>query len=169
MSRVRSSSPFGGGTVKIALIPVLGLILAGVVFWPGDKAGLPAAAVTHPPAAVKPSAAQPADSDGTRPSWPAIRFEDLVAFNPLEPRGAPVSAQTLAATTDDEYSDEEADAEETPVAQPPTVSRQLQAIYQDARGAAAIVDSRIVRVGDLLDDGSRVSAITAEGVLLERE
>ena len=162
MSRVNSGSRFGGERIKLALIPVLGLILVAIAFWPAKTEGVPASAATSSLSAANSAAALNQTAAGPSPIWPEIRLDDLVAHNPFEPRSVPVPKEMPAASPTAAGNPDPAPAE--PPAHPPG---QLQAIYHDARGAAAILDSQIVRVGDVLEDGSRIVAITSQGIELE--
>ena len=164
MSRANSGSHFGREHVKLALIPVLGLILVAIAFQPAKTEGVPATAATSPLSAANSAAALNQAAEGGRPNWPEMRLEDLVACNPFEPRSVPVP-QELPATAPTA----ESNPDHAPAEPPPHTPGQLQAIYHDARGAAAIVDSQIVRVGDVLEDGSRIVAITSQGLELERQ
>ena len=140
MSRVNSGSRFGGERIKLALIPVLGLILVAIAFWAARtrrRAGprrrpapspqrIPSAALNQTAAGPQPDLA----GTGWEISWPTIP--------PFEPRGAPVPPEMPAASPAAAGNPNPAPAE--PPAQTPG---QLQAIYHDARGDAAILDSQI--------------------------
>ena len=43
-------------------------------------------------------------------------------------------------------------------------SVEVRAIFQTPNGAVALLGNRVVRVGDVLDDGRRITAIHAQGV-----
>jgi hypothetical protein len=90
----------------------------------------------------------------------------VIACNPFRP----LLSQTSVAAVETHYdtdaeSHDRTDHEVTGVPAPPGT---LQAIYFDARGAAAILDARVVRIGDILANGSRVVGINAQGVSLDR-
>lgn len=48
-------------------------------------------------------------------------------------------------------------------------SVEVRAIFQTPNGAVALLGNRVVRVGDVLDDGRRVTAIHAQGVEVSDE
>jgi hypothetical protein len=50
---------------------------------------------------------------------------------------------------------------------PRLVTVKLQAIFVDSQGAAAVLDSQVIRVGDTLPSGGRVVEITPEGIKFE--
>ena len=146
---------------KLALIPSLVLVLLVVLCWPteddADAAGQPVALV---PGAAHPSPnKQPA---GARSKWPKARLEDILELNPFEPPPAPPTVEALPETNDqrDAPSDEPAQRPMVPIGK-------LQAVYFDAHGAAAILDSKVIRVGDTLPNGRRIVEITSRGIKLE--
>jgi hypothetical protein len=146
---------------KLALIPALILVLLVVLCWPAqDEAGAGGEPVALSPGAANPSSGK--QPDAARSKWPKARLEDLLALNPFEPPQAPQSAETLPeANAAREVSSEEP-------AQPPAIPiGKLQAVYFDAHGAAAILDSKVIRVGDTLPNGKRVVEITSRGIKLE--
>ena len=48
-------------------------------------------------------------------------------------------------------------------------SVEVRAIFQTPNGAVALLGNRVVRVGDVLDDGRRITAIHAQGVEVSDE
>lgn len=137
---------------KLALIPLLGLVLAAVLFWPAKRqinALLPgsASSTNRLPAAVV---------TGSK-TWPPATWTEVAAVNSFDPRARPTPSNNQPAEADPEHRETE---------QISTEASHVQAIYEDHRGAIAIVNDHIVRVGDLLG-GRRVLAISAKGVVLE--
>jgi hypothetical protein len=136
---------------KLALIPVLGLVFMAVMFWPSQPKS------ASSPAELAINNAIPKSAPLSPKVWPTATWEDVTAFNPFDPppRPAPTEKSPSEATAHD--SQPEPDSVEAP---------NIQAIYADQRGTIAIVDSRVVRVGDLLG-GRRIVAISANGLTLE--
>jgi hypothetical protein len=86
-------------------------------------------------------------------NWPESNLEDVLEYNPfgLEPGSA--ASDPL---------------ESSLASRQAAIDRTLKAVYQNQDGNIALVGSRLVRVGDRLDDGSRVVAIHDRRLVLER-
>jgi hypothetical protein len=139
---------------KLALIPALGLVLAAILFWPSKPGFQPAA--TSPVVAETPSRAP--KTTATPKTWAGTTWNEVGEFNLFDPPPTPEpEGKTIDSTASSERMERERSNSVTP---------QIQAIYQDARGAIAIVDSKVVRVGDTLD-GRRVAEITSSGIVLD--
>ncbi len=160
---------------KIALIPILTIVL----LWnlsTGDEEPLGAATVAETAdetgstnsldSSPAPSELQPAPFD-TKP-WPAVDSETIAEFDPfalsgeLEQRSTVPSAPELpqpVAAIDEKQSEQRI--------QEALSHLQLQGIFNGKNGPAALIDSRIVRVGDEIKPGLRVVQITASGIVVE--
>lgn len=152
--------------LKMALIPSLVLVLVAVVCWPTKKQGDAIQTTLMTSDVSNKSATKPAT---VKPSkWPTMLLEEIVAFNPFDPHPVlpPVDAhEELNTLGEPTVSNEKQSTRE---ALPrPAPSGTLQAVYFDAKGAAAILDSKVVRVGDVLPSGDRIVEITAQGIKLE--
>ena len=158
--------------LKMATIPLLLLVLFAVLCWPSqesDAAVEPVALSTDVPTTITAPSTQP-----IRSKWPTARLEDVIAFSPFEPQPKAEAEQVDELALLESFS-EPADVR-TPKSDQPSkaaaVPRQipagtLQAIYFDTHGAAAILNSKVFRVGDTLPNGSRIAEITAKGLRLE--
>jgi len=102
-------------------------------------------------------------------NWPALELGDIVDFDPFslvgtlaERSGVIPDADVLAAqaTTAD------GDVSDTPEPEEPGANP-VRAVAIGKNGAAALVDSRIVRVGDELEAGIRVVAIERNAIVVE--
>lgn len=146
--------------IKYALAAVLAIVLGVVVF----QTMKPVTPV--PPLRLQPVSA-PADASGSpatqitgRTVWPRIELEQVIAFDPFSPRGVAPAAQTLLVESE---SEETAEMEPTQVAKP---AARVQAIYRSGNRTAALIESRHVIPGEMLD-GRRILEIDATSVLLE--
>lgn len=175
---------------KMALIPVLLVAFGGVLYgrFIGTSAGgSPKAVELAPPS---PAAAGPGASTSTASGAgkttvrqrPRANLPEVIANNPfrrpLRPAVPDLSepAEAEATTTESEPAANEppesdsalivVEAEEVPRA-PRRWPQKVQAVFIDEQGAAAIVDGRVVRLGDLLESGARVVEISATAVMFE--
>ena len=193
ISSIGSKSP--KALLKMALIPALILVLVAVVFWPSG--GETVSTETSLVPAIATTNSTKTDAKLVAVKWPSVPLNELVAFNPFEPyevpptHEEPVTYETqptagLGAFTK-LFSSDTLGAFKTfwpsSVSQTMSTSNNkstsndratrytsigtLKAVYFDARGAAAILDSRVVRVGDTLPSGQRIVEITEQGIKLE--
>ncbi|MGE0610591.1 MAG: hypothetical protein AB7O62_26110 [Pirellulales bacterium] len=167
---------------KLALLALLAVLFVVVLYWQfAGAGGSPAAAdlaVARPPRTVYPAAIP--ESHGTaRRDWPTADLSETIAHNPFRmpaqfiPPPEPeqvveLDEQAVAAV---EQAQAEPIEEQLPAVEPPPFQWpvKVQAVFVDARGAAAMVDSRVVRVGDRLESGARVIEIAPGHVMLQRD
>lgn len=154
--------------IKLALVPVLSIGLL-VALWQQPKpADDPATTVPAEIPLVTTTAETPAAQTNLKKSaWPKARLEEVLAFNPFE-------AQHTVELAEGAEADAIGAGSNSTIAHPGDKSRprlvasgKLQAIFVDAQGAAAILDSQVIHVGDALPSGGRVLEITSDGIMLE--
>jgi hypothetical protein len=145
------------------------------LLWPGKSAEpvtTPATLRQTRSANLHPSSVdKQASTNVTKTSQPRQRFylSHAVELNPFDPPKtvatvtAPVPVLTSIAVKSPTEPIEAAKNEDVA---PAPVLLTLQAIFFDNRGAAALVEDRILRVGDELPDGRQVLRITSNGVEL---
>ncbi len=162
-----------GDRLKLAIIPVLCLVLAAVLFWPDGQQGNTVSAVDSAggalPSLPQTSLHQPLPEAMHRP-WPTAQLDDVVAldiFQTLRSQRPVVTSEAKINATDPDPLNVTDDLD--PVPAPRIAVGNLQAVYQDAQGMVAILDSRIVRVGDVLPDGTRVAAITSKEIFVQAD
>jgi hypothetical protein len=157
------------GRAKVAAIPVLGLVLVAVVygnFFRGPsqlpppprapRGGVETATNLPSPAA---SASKPLNAH-----WPVIELESVVAHDPFLPLGyTPPTLNSVGRASADAAAKETAST--AAVARPP----HLQAVYQHEGVTVAIVDARVVHVGDVLPGKGRVVELSSSGIKLAEE
>jgi hypothetical protein len=152
--------------IKLALIPILALILGAVLFWPGDEdsTALPQAELASPEEMAKLSPGKKAGALNPIASWPEVNLERAIAVSPFDPlafdaaQSAAGAAANSAAETNDAAPQE---GESKP-------SLKVDVIYEAGGQLVAVVEGRIVREGDALA-GGRVVKITPAELVLERE
>lgn len=174
---------------KAVLIPILGLVLVAVLFWPAPATpSTPADPQPNPAAQVRTalvsgvSAAKAASADG---QWPPIDLPAIMAVNPFarppaiqrllakpaNPSPLDSSPLPLSGSAPPDLQPSPAGpqvAEPQPDAGPPPVdSVKLQAILASDGGRTALIDSRIVNAGERLPSGYRVVEIMPTGIVLE--
>lgn len=149
----------GRSRVTAATIPVLLVILAAVYFWPqsGEKAAEIELASTTSKTSLPKGLPRP-----EKRTWPTTSLKELIAFSPFDPAPVPETSSRNGSVSP---SSEESGSET--VEKQPAVLGKLQAIYLDERGAAAVVDARVFRVGDRLPSGHLISNIGLRGLMLE--
>lgn len=162
MSKPINARKHPSNSIRLLLIPVLAMVLLAVVCWPTAKqANL--ASLQLPLNSVE-MAPQLGENTANRPVWPVVHLDDVISCNPFQPL-LMNSAEASIAMHDDAGT-EEIENTDSKAASVPSTPGTVQAIYFDARGAAAILDSRVVRIGDILANGSRIVSIHAQGVSL---
>lgn len=147
--------------IRIALIPALLALLGGTLYWPKRPEGestsveLPTAK-TSPPSAVQNLAY--AESEA---AWNDIDVSLVKASNPF------VGLENSEKTSIDLEQNQ-------PLISVPRETRtiainalRVQAISETLQGFTALVDGQLVREGDVLSDGTRVLAVSQQGVLVE--
>jgi hypothetical protein len=156
----RSSPP-----LKILLIPLLGVLLAGIIarnYRLGSSAPvvLPQAGEWNRPKLLVSTPASAGLS-----TWPSYRWQDLEAWDPFDPQRLEAAQVGSTAATSPEASSssrlERGGArEEAP--------RQVQAILETSSGPTALLNGRLVRVGDVLEDGATIINIDQQGIHLRQ-
>ena len=162
---------------KMALIP----ILVGILIWnlsgSGDHAGSGATADS-----ATQSAQTLTETDGLSrqlrsnqnrallKNWPPFELEDMVKFDPFSLTGALAERSGLQDAEQLLASQPKAESKispGTPDENPDSSQNPVRAVTIGQNGAAALVDSRIMRVGDQLEDGIRIVAIERNAIIVE--
>jgi hypothetical protein len=168
-----NSPPRRGERWKLALAPMLALVLAAVLYQncqPAAPVPPPARTARPAPQSAVPGTEAVAASP-TKGAWPANAAELALSYDPFTPPRetvaviAPQASPTAGAVASDEQA---SSGEGPPLARPgrPARATNVSAIYRVGKDSIAIVDAHIVRVGDVLD-GRRILAITASDVLID--
>ena len=157
---------------KIALIP----ILAATLIWnlsgsgTGSSNASPEFAAEDTNASVSSGAARLDSLVESLPPWPQFSLEQLVKHDPFALNGELKSLTsklnpTVASELDEGSIQPTGGARMT--LDELSKKNPVTAVIDGPRGRAAIIDSRIVRVGDVLEDGIRVVGIQKSGVIVE--
>jgi hypothetical protein len=153
---------------KLALIPVLGSVLCYLIFGQRNKQPLdPAPAVV---ATVDSNRAETklsmkaTDRDAAfRSEWPSFQLADFSNVDPFDRRTLFPEPNLVATVTDPEPSEtERLVSTASSLAARRLELLKIQAVFQTPDGVAALVNDRIVRVGDRLEDGSEVIEISTD-------
>jgi hypothetical protein len=169
MSSESSGTPTMKDRVKRIAIPVLICAFAAVIL-------RPLLAAKSTPTEIDTGRSKQrihALTDSDKPSEPSIPrydLDSLLAFDPFRPLSN--SKEGIAASSDSSEQSDSTDesSEGSEIAETSAGSSvSLKAVYEDSSGKTAIIGSRIVRVGDVLDNGYRVQLITRDGVVLGKE
>jgi hypothetical protein len=173
---------------KIAMIPLLGLGLLFVLWPSSSEPSADSAAATVTPEASAPAvtasppvqekASAPANS-GLPKKWPVMELASILQHDPF---AQPTALDKVAAgvvpssSSDPEQPPAEAEPVESPEHQKRVAEwlvalkqKQVSAVFVSPRGASALVDSKVVREGDVLEEGIRVVAISAAGIVVRIE
>jgi hypothetical protein len=99
---------------------------------------------------------------------PQPNLNDLLEYSPfgVSPRTAAAIEDTIGTSTTVDGESGAADSDAADSDGTPKVARRLKAVYQSQNGPVALVDSKLVRVGDLLEDGSLVLEIHPRHLVL---
>jgi hypothetical protein len=159
---------------KIAVIPILALVLYAV--FPGKESRKNSA--TH-----EKSNAQSSSDDRPRnrlprlttsmrtekkTEWPVFDSSEILTIDPFD-KGM-IFPENAISTTKESSSD----SPQQKLVSSPLLSQQttkvsdvkIQAIFRSSRGIAALVDTRLIHVGDRLSDGREVVEITPEQLIV---
>lgn len=145
--------------LRIALIPTLAAILLVLTrsLVTGDSQAVEALAMEKGEVNSLPTSVVPAATS----KWPEMKLADVIAFDPFElPKTEQTRETTVVSSAMDQNAPNRSAAEAASVGE-------VQAVYIDSRGTAALVDSKVMRVGDMLPDGRRIVEITTQGIRLE--
>ena len=155
------------GRLKLALIPALALILLALM-WPvpNSESQTTIVAGSRVRAPLKTVAATNSPRSALEADWGAIHTASAGTHNPFAPIEIVKTLQiqetsTPATSSPPTISETSAGKERNPA----TVK--VQAIHEIWGAYCALVDGRLLQVGDQLMDGRRIAAITAEGIVLE--
>ncbi len=153
---------------KVAAIPVLLIVLVAVVAWrmKGANSEQPVESIQL----VHPTSTRAEHPAALRPKWPTTTLEEVISLNPFDPLpSSPREPGQQPAAMNEEASAQPSEAVAPILENSQAEIRigNLQAVYRDAHGLAAILDSRVVRVGDVTSDGGRIVAITEHGITVE--
>ncbi len=146
--------------IKLAAIPILLLVLVCVIAWPNGKPSQVELSPLNSLAVdtnIEPLQAVTAH----KILWPEANIEEIAAFDFFKPLEKPKAIDTAAMSPTANLEDDKI------LTRDRIELVKVQAIYRDQRGAAAIVDSRIVRVGDSLSEGARIVEITDREVFVK--
>lgn len=152
------------------LIPALLLVLLLVLAWPSRKGESVQPVSEHSRPVTNNSGTKSHLTSvallepGSQPAPPTYRLVDAISINPFD---MPTSTAAVATTAQPQETMLEPlgeIAEDQPPVQPAPV--QLQAIFFDRSGAAALIEDQIYRIGDQLSDGHKIVRITRQGVEL---
>jgi hypothetical protein len=169
---------------KLAMIPILALVLAIVLYRNLSSSGVavlrtPTAQSNDQPLAGGPRPAPEKRIDRERPPWPQVDLNEIVASDafqpwpssePARPSSEPARKDAVPETGSRKNGNHDA-AQNAGVTTKPQASNRgkLKAVFRDGTGEAAIVGSRVVRRGDVLEGGARVVEINAHGIVVELE
>ena len=175
------------GRLKLALIPVLVVILLLVLVWPsaGDKltaddsetAGQETQQSHRTDAITEGDAAGPSSvsMQRTQKTWPAIGLTSILKHDPfalaplLTNRRVGVvpqeGQQQNQETTDTSHQEEQIKRLMERIAT--LQQKQVSVVFRSESGTAALIDSKIVHEGDLLEDGVRIVKIRSDGIVLQ--
>lgn len=167
------------GYVKLGLIPVLAGVLFLVI-----REGATSTAVsttTMGPASTKVAAPiveaettnrnaenfpLPLIARDPQPTFASIRHEDIAHIDPFDRRM--IFPEKTPASTDDPSSEnvDQSLVSSLGAKRKNAETLKVQVVFQTRTGISAMLDDRIVRVGDLLEDGRQVIQITPECLVL---
>lgn len=160
--------------LKVALIPVLGGVLAWVSLRDRLEDWMSSDAVTMSPAdmgrlgdflaTLAAAAAVPEDS--ARSAWPVFQLEQIRGADPFGRQALNLDGPTSNLLSGPSMSDASTPTMERRPSQPETQVRPVQAVFESPQGRAALIDHRLVRIGDQLPDGSHVLDISEAGIVL---
>ncbi len=151
--------------IKLALIPLLGGVLCFLVFSQRSKS--PPSPVTAVVAPVIPSSPEPklASNPAVRTTtfkteWPSFHIADVGNVDPFDRRTLfPVPAPLTPVAETDFLDSQTLVSTASAMATRRLELVKIQAVFQTPDGIAALVNDKIVHVGDRLDDGSEVIEI----------
>ena len=176
--------------LMIALIPVLVVVLILVVLWPASEDELQADSASPSQIKTEPlntskSPNNPIEKQSTaaqerpRKVWPEIRLASILKHDPFalaplmtnysvkaEPKVEPADPETTESQIQDDRAQRKQRLQERIAV---LQAKQVSAVFRNEAGIAAIIDSKIVHEGDLLEDGVRIVKIRPDGIVLEIE
>lgn len=156
-------------SIKLGLIPLLALVLYFLVR--GDSTPKPTNAPPVDASPVLDSPTRPVGASAAlaipaRTQWPEIRFEQIAGVDPFDRRMIFPVIEPVPVAQDASEPVGQSLVNATGSAPPSTEALKVQIVFQTSAGIGAMVGDRIVRIGDTLDDGRRVVAITPDSLVL---
>ena len=155
--------------LKIALIPVLGFLLLYLVLRGrigSEESPIdPLVTVTSDTTA---SSNRTQDQEkpltSAQSDWPEFQLNDLQNADPFDRRM--IFPDLSAITSSDQSNTLVGSNNQSSVGALPTIK--VQAVFQSPSGITALVDNRVLHIGDRLADGSEVIGITPEQLVLAK-
>ncbi|WP_166831007.1 hypothetical protein [Thalassoroseus pseudoceratinae] len=151
-------------TIKLLLIPVLGFVLFSVVF---EDEGFNEQQSLAPRKSNSQASKQDKPSSNSKqaltvlPPWPSCCLDDMLAHNPFHiPKPPPVEPDSTTEPDEDESA---------PVTPSATTLQTLRvtAVVSGQNGMMALVNNRMVQVGDTLDNGLVVVGIDENAITVK--
>lgn len=171
-----NSAPKATPAWKIALVPVLAIVLVWNLASPSKQ---PLDAATDEQTASDVVAPETSAEVVTatllkqrhlqQPDWPTVDARTIAEFDPFALSGE-LAERSIATPPVVEAAEPVAAAEAAQKQQQieEAIARlNVQGIFKGSNGPAALVDSRIVRIGDEIEPGLRIVEITASGIVVE--
>ncbi len=156
----------------IAAIPVLSIMLVVILYGNFRPNTVEPPATPRPLGSAQAAAQSPAVPAHTTPTarvWPSFALHEIIALDPFPaPERPPVTPAEAARPAPQPNGLTLSDSLHDPVmATRASVADSIQAIYFDGTRAAALLGSRVVRIGDVLEDGTTVIDVGAEGIVVQ--
>lgn len=160
---------------KIAAIPILALVLYAVF----PRTGTRENSATHEKdnsqsgslddrSRVRVPKSTASLGKEKRTEWPSFSSSDIATIDPFD-KGM-IFPENTGSTSDEMSSGlPQQKLVSSPSFTPPATKvsdLKIQAIFQSSRGIAALVDTRLIHVGDRLNDGTEVMEITPEQLIV---
>jgi hypothetical protein len=136
--------------LKLIIIPALAGVLGFILIRDSSKES-----VSEP---LIPTKQQILVSTRKQVVWPEFELEEIALLQPYKTLKQLDQIQSDAGVASEEATNAARQAESLRNA------LEVRAIFQTPQGASALVGDRVVRAGDVLPDGKRVTAIRADGV-----
>ena len=156
---------------KIASIPVLALVFYGVL--PRDKNIATNNKTSSPSDKVEnrsASHAKFATAEKTmtkKPEWPVYRALDIASTDPFDKTMIfPESVVHLDGKEPSDSSTQKLISSSMTTQTVKVADVKIQAIFRSPKGFAALVDTRLIQVGDRLSDGAEVIEITPDHLIV---
>ena len=96
--------------------------------------------------------------------WPTVRSQDFVDLDPFDRRM--IIPEIMVSTETAENASPELLV--SSLARPEREPLKIQAVFESPKGIVAIVDDRVIQIGDQLEDGSKVIDITRDQIVVAR-
>lgn len=168
---------------KLGLIPVLVGVLVWVIWPAGDDSPRVATAAKKPKPAANPQAEKPRKMSQLpwEKDWPEYELAEILETNPFAlPRELhkltyrpPVVADTVVQVqpveADSEEERREAAAEQLEARMAVIRKKQVSALFINSAGRSALVGSKVLHEGDLLEEGVRIVKISHDGITVQFE